>query len=254
MPTQDEMRVKLQMDAYTAVCKAMYAMDEGSVKGGEVLGMLRGLCEHLEMGWCESEKLRVKDDKKIATLRKGAKRAASAKLGGAAKKQKTGAGAKRGRIDSAGLMMGSEEELGAALRGDPLQLMGKSLLVYWLEEGWAEGVVTDYNALEKTHCVTYNFNTKDESFNYDNLHNLHKKGYAKLLPKAKIDVTKAVGNTPAATGTTLPMPLAPLPLDEAALDQEAELLRQQAALLADSDSDSDDSDDGSDDESDSDDA
>lgn len=201
----------------------MYAMDEGSVKGGEVLGMLRGLCEHLEMGWCESEKLRVKDDKKvrviarvppgtalrravprcsatrrsviphrappgvravgadaarsrqIATLRKGAKRAASAKLGGAAKKQKTGAGAKRGRIDSAGLMMGSEEELGAALRGDPLQLMGKSLLVYWLEEGWAEGVVTDYNALEKTHCVTYNFNTKDESFNYDNLHNLHKK-------------------------------------------------------------------------------
>mmetsp|Transcript_11682 Transcript_11682/g.49173 ORF Transcript_11682/g.49173 Transcript_11682/m.49173 type:complete len:83 (-) Transcript_11682:44-292(-) len=42
MPTQDEMRVKLQMDAYTAVCKAMYAMDEGSVKGGEVLGMLRG--------------------------------------------------------------------------------------------------------------------------------------------------------------------------------------------------------------------
>ena len=82
-------------------------------------------------------------------------------------------------------MMGSEEELGAALRGDPLQLMGKSLLVYWLEEGWAEGVVTDYNALEKTHCVTYNFNTKDESFNYDNLHNLHKKVRARARARAK---------------------------------------------------------------------
>ena len=48
--------------------------------------------------------------------------------------------------------------------------VGRRCRTHWPERGeWFEGVVSDYNAATREHCITYDMNTPDESFEWVNL-------------------------------------------------------------------------------------
>ncbi|KAL3134030.1 hypothetical protein ABBQ32_008464 [Trebouxia sp. C0010 RCD-2024] len=79
----------------------------------------------------------------------------------------------------------TEDEIAQGCKLDPC--IGMRVQRLWPEDGgWFEGVVTDYSALDSTHCITYNFNTNDESFEWYDLRNRNP-DECKVL-KGKVDV------------------------------------------------------------------
>jgi len=61
----------------------------------------------------------------------------------------------------------------SAAPGAPLRLneyLGRRVKMYWPQEGgWFEAIITDYNMAENEHCLTYNMNTGNESFEWVNI-------------------------------------------------------------------------------------
>jgi hypothetical protein len=50
------------------------------------------------------------------------------------------------------------------------EFIGRRVKLYWPEEGgWFEAIISDYNAGNDEHCLTYNINTPNESFEWVNL-------------------------------------------------------------------------------------
>ncbi len=50
------------------------------------------------------------------------------------------------------------------------EYIGRRVKLYWPEEGgWFEAIISDYNAVSKEHCLTYNINAPAESFEWVNL-------------------------------------------------------------------------------------
>ncbi|DBB17059.1 hypothetical protein WJX82_011497 [Trebouxia sp. C0006] len=83
----------------------------------------------------------------------------------------------------------TEDEIAQGCKLDPY--IGMRVKRLWPEDGgWFEGVVTDYSAVNKQHCITYKFNTDDESFEWYDLRNRNQ-DECKIL-KGKVDVLAKV--------------------------------------------------------------
>lgn len=79
----------------------------------------------------------------------------------------------------------TEDEIAQGCKLDPY--IGMRVKRLWPEDGgWFEAVVTDYSAVNKQHCITYKFNTDDESFEWYDLRNRNQ-DECKIL-KGKVDV------------------------------------------------------------------
>lgn len=85
----------------------------------------------------------------------------------------------------------TEDEIAQGCKLDPF--IGMRVRRLWPEDGgWFEGVVTDYSAANRQHCITYNFNTDDESFEWYDLRNRNQ-DECELL-KGKVNVLSKVAH------------------------------------------------------------
>ena len=135
---------------------------------------------------------------------------------------------------------------------------------FWPSEGgWFDCIITDYNPETKLHCLTYDINTPNESFEWADISSFSEREF-KIL-EGKVDINQLQAMTAGATLTTSPTPAPVVSLGTPAasivqaatkakdpqklhamketLTAEEEALKRQLAALDDSDDDDSDDDD-----------
>ena len=147
------------------------------------LGVLRVLVE-MTMDWGKENLLsnlrtelsitnaKHQDLLKIALSEKqsGGKAAKRSKPGAASRsgKRKAPSGDKRNRSRPSG----SKAKAGGKLLQGINELVGTKVSRWWPHEGgWVEAVITDYDPAKKEHCVTYNYGTKQEQWEWYDVQN-----------------------------------------------------------------------------------
>ena len=168
---------KLETDAYGAILKAM-AVTGLTWEREEFLGRLR-----VELNVSSEEHLKMRDqvetDERVAKLRQGL---TDYKDTQEAKRQRTEAAAMAAEMAPA-----APPRAHAAPRRKPqhsatrapkitpaqLEAMGVNELIckkvkrFWPSEGgWFDCIITDYNTETKQHCLTYEINTPNESYEW----------------------------------------------------------------------------------------
>ena len=168
---------KLETDAYGAILKAM-AVTGLTWEREEFLGRLR-----VELNVSSEEHLKMRDqvetDERVAKLRQGL---TDYKDTQEAKRQRTEAAAM-----AAAMAPAAPPRAHAAPRRKPqhsatrapkitpaqLEAMGVNELIckkvkrFWPSEGgWFDCIITDYNTETKQHCLTYEINTPNESYEW----------------------------------------------------------------------------------------
>lgn len=171
---------------------------------------------------------------KIALSEKqsGGKAAKRSKPGAASRsgKRKAPSGDKRNRSRPSG----SKAKAGGKLLQGINELVGTKVSRWWPHEGgWVEAVITDYDPVKKQHCVTYNYGTKQEQWEWYDVQNA-----AADECKVMNEKVNLIGAPPAA-GNGEAQQLQAKAADLASKEEE---LAAQLKALEDSDSDMSDTD------------
>ena len=136
----------------------------------------------------------------------------------------------------------------------------KKVKRFWPSEGgWFDCIITDYNTETKQHCLTYDINTPNESYEWADISTFSPREFK--IEDGKIDINElqafSQGPAVAPVGSAEPVPVAGAPTDsivaaaskardpakfnavKQTLTAEEEALRAQLAALEDSDDDED---------------
>jgi len=133
---------------------------------------------------------------------------------------------------------------------------------FWPSEGgWFDCIITDYNPETKLHCLTYDINTPNESFEWADISSFSEREFK--IQEGKVDISQLQAMSAGAAMASSPPPVVSLGTPAASIVQaatkakdpqklnamketltaEEEALKRQLAALDDSDDDSDDDDD-----------
>ncbi|CAL52808.1 EMSY N-terminal [Ostreococcus tauri] len=241
---------KLEQNAYAAILKAM-AVTGLTWEREEFLGRLR-----LELNVSSEDHMRLREqmdsDENVSRLRHGY---AEHRDTQEAKRQRVDAAAAYGSVASRAAPRRKPQHSSVrAPKMTPAQLVAigvneyicKKCKRFWPSEGgWFDCVITDYNPETKQHCLTYDINTPNESYEWADISTFTKTEFK--IEEGRVDINELQ----AFTQGPAPSPGAPVDNFVAAaskakdpqkfeavkstLTAEEEALRQQLAALEDSD-------------------
>ena len=262
---------KLETNAYAAILKAM-CVTGLTWEREEFLGRLR-----LELNVSNEEHMRMREqmdsDEGVQKLRQGY---AEYTAGQEAKRQRTeereayAAAAPRAApraVPRAAPRRKPQHNTQRAPKITPAQLaaMGvneyicKRVKRFWPSEGgWFDCIITDYNTETKQHCLTYDINTPNESYEWADISTFSPREFQILDGRVDIHELQAFTQGPAVTSAGASVPSAGAPTDaivaaatsardpanfeavKSNLTAEEEALKQQLAALEDSSDDDED--------------
>ncbi len=254
---------KLETNAYAAILKAM-CVTGLTWEREEFLGRLR-----LELNVSNEEHMRMREqmdsDEGVQKLRQGYAEHAA---GQEAKRQRTEEREAPPRIAAPRVVPRAaprrkpQHNTQRAPKITPAQLaaMGvneyicKKVKRFWPSEGgWFDCIITDYNTETKQHCLTYDINTPNESYEWADISTFSPREFQILDGRVDIHELQAFTQGPSVASAGAPVPSAGAPADaivaaatsardpakfEAVknnLTAEEEALKQQLAALESSD-------------------